>query len=190
MKLVRLISLAMIVALLIPPLAMLSASAAAPLDEASIKRRKIEVHRYLCNIYLAQKRKAEAAAEFKALLALKPRDADLELEYGTFLAHYGDYGAAIPHLKIAVDQDPGSAPANGALGTTLLRVKKFNEAIEYLRRAAGKEPEKYKKTYEDAYKYVAAEKQREAIKKRQAAAKKQYEAQQQKQKQQEDDDDW
>ncbi|MBZ0184632.1 MAG: tetratricopeptide repeat protein [Candidatus Obscuribacterales bacterium] len=190
MYLNRFIALAVLFSLVFPFLAITAADAAPPVDPAAIERRKVKIHRSLLNIYLAQKRKPEAIGEFKSLLALKPSDSKLHYEYGVFLAQHGDNNSAIQQLKAAQEGDPTSADINGALGTTYLRVKNVSAALEYLQKAAGKDPERYKKTYEDAYKYIQIQNQRAAMKKRQAQQKIKYDEQKQKAKTDDDEDDW
>ncbi|MGD9682070.1 MAG: tetratricopeptide repeat protein [Candidatus Obscuribacterales bacterium] len=127
-------------------------------EAATIKRRSYEVHRYLCNIYLAQKKRDEAKREFGALLELRPDDSDIALEYGTFLAHHGEFSAAIPYLEFVAKKKPDRVEANGALGFSLLRLKKYKDACPYLRRAAQMNPARYGSTYEDLLKYLRGEK--------------------------------
>ncbi|MCA9803073.1 MAG: tetratricopeptide repeat protein [Cyanobacteria bacterium HKST-UBA02] len=127
-------------------------------EEATARRRSYEAHRYLCNIYLAQKKRDEAKGEFGALLALRPDDSDIALEYGTFLAHYGEFQAAIPYLELVVKKEPGRVEANGALGLSLLRLKRYKDACPYLRRAARLDPARYGSTYQDLLKYLRGEK--------------------------------
>jgi len=127
-------------------------------EEVIIKRRSFEVHRYLCNIYLAQERRDEAKRAFGALLELRPDDSSIALEYGTFLAHYREYRKAIPYLKSVVRKDPDRVEANGALGVVFLRLRRFKDACPYLSRAARLDPARYGKTYQDLLEYLRGEK--------------------------------
>ncbi|MEZ4533888.1 MAG: hypothetical protein R3D26_02610 [Cyanobacteriota/Melainabacteria group bacterium] len=89
--------------------------------------------------------------------------------------------------------DPTNADISGALGTTYIHMKNYEEGCKWLRQAAGcPEGEKYKKPYEDAYKYMAYQKQREIYKKKQEQYKKKLEERKKAAAKaaEDDDDDW
>ncbi len=155
-------------------------------DPATFAQRKESVNTYLLNIYIAQKRKPEAMAQYKTLLAMKPNDPKLNGDLGKFEASSGQFALAISHLKKACDLDPGNAENWAALGATYLKAKRHEEALDAYRRAVELAGDKYRKIYEDTQKYVNYIKQQQIINKRkvtnpQGAPKIQK---------QKDDDDW
>lgn len=185
----KVINTALATTLIISGLTAAPVSAGATVDEASIKRRKEVLHTCLLNIYLNQKRSPEAMKEYQALIALKPSDPKMHYDYGRFLAVMGKNSEAIAELKKAAQLNPGDKDINGVLGTTLVRAKQFPAGLDYLKKAVAHGGEEYRKTYEDAAKYIQAVNQREVAKKRQAEYQKKLKAQQEKIKASSDDDD-
>ena len=127
-------------------------SYAVPVDPATVKQRKITIHRSLLNIYKAQSRKDDALREFPIMLALTPQDAKLRHEYGIFLARSGNKKGAVAQLKKAASMDPSNPDIAGALGTTLIQLKNYPEGCKYLRQAVSTGGKKYKKMYNASYK--------------------------------------
>ncbi|MBI1270985.1 hypothetical protein GC174_11195 [bacterium] len=162
-------------------------------DPATVKQRKATIHRSLLNIYLAQQRKDDCLREYPILIGLQPDDSKLRYEYGLFLSRFGNKGQSITHLKKAAEMDPTNADISGALGTTYIQMKNYEEGCKWLRQAAGcPGGEKYRKPYEDAYKYMAYQKQREIYKKKQEQYKKKLEERKKAAEKatEDDDDDW
>ncbi len=166
-------------------------SAGEPVDAAVIANRKESIHTYLLNIYIAQKRKPEAMAAYKTLLAMKPNDPKLNNELGKFEASSGQMAPAITHMKKAVDLDPGNAQFWGQLGQVYIKAKRYNEAMDAYKRAVSLGGADYQKPYEEAFKYIEYQKKQDAY----AKNKKEYDAKVAAQKKagagkSDDDDDW
>lgn len=164
----------------------------AQVDGSEVKKRKRVIHRCLLDIYIKQAKTPQAIAEYQQVLALDPSDSQTLFAYGTYLSRNGNAAGAIVQLIKAVDADPNNADYAGALGLAYLRAKNFPKALEYLGRASGLPggKEKYGKHYEEVFKYMQADKQRQFMKQKQDEYNKQMMKQKAKAKQQEDDDDW
>ncbi len=159
-------------------------------DQALIQNRKESIHTYLLNIYIAQKRKPEAMAQYKTLLAMKPNDPRLNNDLGKFEASSGQMGPAIIHMKKAVDLDPGNAQYWGQLGQVYIKAKRYNEALDAYKRAVALGGADFQKPYEEAFKYIEYQKKQDQYLKN----KKDYDAKVKQQKKagssKDDDDDW
>ncbi len=173
-------------------LAVLPSQAVTKVDPETVKQRKATIHRSLLNIYIAQRRKDDCLKEYPIMISLQPDDAKLRYEYGLFLARYGNKAQAITQLKKAASMDPSNPDISGALGTTYIQMKNYPEGCKYLRQAVGAGGDKYKKTYEDAYKYMQYQKQREVYKKKQEQYRQKLEARRKAAEKaaEDDDDDW
>jgi tetratricopeptide (TPR) repeat protein len=66
--------------------------------------------------YLSQKRPDLAIPEFKALVALEPKNLDAQANLGVLLFFQGDYGQAEPHLRTALDLQPTLTKIQALLG--------------------------------------------------------------------------
>lgn len=164
---------------------------AVTVDGDTIKQRKILVHRSLLNIYIAQRRQADAFKEFEYMIALTPTDSKLRFEYGTHLGRAGKYGAAIEQYKKAASLDPTNADIWGAIGSTYLRMKNPQAALEYLKKAIQFGGTQYQKQYEDTYKYIEYMERKKQYDKKQAEYRKKLEQQRKSRQEEEDDnDDW
>jgi len=168
--------------------------AAAEIDAAQITKRKEVIHKCLLKIYVDQRKRPQAIAEYQIITTMEPNDAAMRCKFGQYLAQGGtpaDYNAAIVQLKKAIQIDPSNPTYQGILGSLYLKIKNVEEAVKYLRNGG---PE-YKKTYEESWKYLQGVKQHNEMKKRQEEQKK---LQQQQQKSgdgakkggDDDDDDW
>lgn len=131
------------------------------IDPALYAQRKESVNTYLLNIYKSQKRKPEAMAQYKVLLAMKPSDPKLNGDLGKFEASSGQFQQAILHLKKACDLDPGNADYWASLGATLLKAKKYQDALDAYKKALDLGGDKYRKVYDETQKYVNYIKQQE-----------------------------
>lgn len=161
-----------------------------PVDPVMIAHRKESIHTYLLNIYINQKRKPEAMAQYKILLGMKPNDPKLNNDLGKFEASSGQMAAAITHMKKACDLDPGNAQFWGTLGQVYIKNKQYTPAIEAYKRAVSLGGADYQKPYEEAFKYIEYQKRQDAYVKQ----KKDYDAKAAAAKKAggkvEDDDDW
>lgn len=186
------IGLALALTFVLSLFAAVPSQAVTKVDPATVKRRKMTIHRSLLNIYIAQKRKDDCLKEYPVMIALAPEDAKLRYEYGLFLARYANKAKAIGQLKKAASLDPTNPDISGALGTTYIQMKNYAEGCKFLRQAVAAGGDKYKKTYEDAYKYMQYQKQREIYKKKQEQYRKKMEARRKAAEKaaEDDDDDW
>lgn len=142
------------------------------IDPALYAQRKESVNTYLLNIYIAQKRKPEAMAQYKTLLAMKPTDPKLNGDLGKFEASSGQFASAVAHLKKACELDPANPENWGALGATYLKMKEYdkaldayNHAINAGERSNGLLGEKYREIHNKTLKYVEHIKLQERINK-------------------------
>ena len=175
-------------------------AANAEVDSATITNRKEVIHTCLLRIYLAQKKRPQALAEYATIVGLKPNDPKLLYQYGVYISQGNtpaDYNSALVQLKKAANLDPQNADMSGTIGKLYLRLKNPKEALVWFGKAcaAGGGPE-YKKLYEETAKFIQATEARALqIKKNEQAKKQQLEL---KKKQQgetpkggsDDDDDW
>lgn len=76
----------------------------------------------------------------EALLKDRPNDARLELFVSVFLAQFGQYDAAISHLKNAVAHSPNKQQILFQLGATYLEKGQIAEAVAELKKAYDLEP--------------------------------------------------
>ncbi len=175
-------------------------TAIADVDGATVTARKEKIHTCLLRIYLAQKKRPQALAEYAIIIGLKPNDAKMLYQYGVYISQGNtpaDYNSALVQLKKAANLDPQNADMSGTIGKLYLRLKNPKEALVWFGKAcaAGGGPE-YKKLYEETAKFIQASEARALqIKKNEQAKKQQLEL---KKKQQgetpkggsDDDDDW
>ena len=195
MILKKLISLTLAFSFLFSLIVVAQPAFATTVDADTIKKRKVIIHRSLLNIYKKQGRTDDAMREFPVMIGLTPDDSRLRYEYGVFLARSNKKGEAVNQLKKAVSMEPANADYAGALGTTLVQMKNYPEGCKYLRQAVSCGGDKYKKVYDDAYKFIQYQKQREVYLKKQEEYKKKLEARKKliearKNGEDEEDDDW
>ena len=65
---------------------------------------------------MSQKKPALAAKEFAAVVALDPNNIDAQANLGVLLFFQNDFAQAEPHLRKAVEQQPGSLKIRALLG--------------------------------------------------------------------------
>ena len=100
-----------------------------PLD--TFTRGKIaNLHAAVGDAYLATRRPADAAAEFRRALALSPGFVDLRMKLAAALRESGDGETAAAELRRAVHDAPAYVPARLALGLACSARGKVDEAIE------------------------------------------------------------
>jgi tetratricopeptide (TPR) repeat protein len=87
-----------------------------------------EAHRQLGEIYFLQGRDEQALVEFLAATWLEPRDAKAYAAAGQVHARLLKYGDAAVALARALSLDPSLREARYALGTSLMRLGKTEEA--------------------------------------------------------------
>lgn len=174
---------------------------AAEVDAAQILKRKEVIHTCLLNIYLGQKKRAQALSEYQTLIDLQPQDHALRFKYGRFIANGGtpaDIANAMNQIKKCLTMDPTNPEYNGVLGGMYLKQKNPSEALKWLKKAVEYGGADYQKYYEDTHKYIQSMKRIGDLKKKNEEYRKQQIEQRQqleKRKQQsggggDDDDDW
>jgi tetratricopeptide (TPR) repeat protein len=88
------------------------------------------LHAALGDAYLAARRPADAAAEFRRALQLAPAFVDVRMKLASALHDCGDAEAAAAELGRAVRDAPAYIPARVALGLACSAGGKLDEAIE------------------------------------------------------------
>jgi tetratricopeptide (TPR) repeat protein len=83
---------------------------------APTKQQQIEAHNRQASEYLKANRPDQAAAEFKAIVALDPHNVDAQGNLGVVLYFQGDYAGAIPQLQAALKLKPALAKIQALLG--------------------------------------------------------------------------
>jgi Tfp pilus assembly protein PilF len=82
----------------------------------------------------------DAIAAMNDLLAMYPRDAQLNCQAGHWLRHHGEYEAAAKFTKRALEVEPNLAAALNGMGYNLAEMHEYGQAIPYLKRYAELEP--------------------------------------------------
>jgi tetratricopeptide (TPR) repeat protein len=82
----------------------------------------------------------DAIAAMNDLLAMYPRDSQLNYEAGLWRQSQGDYEGAIKFTKRALEIDPNFAGALNTLGYDLAFMHEYDEATPYLKRYVEAEP--------------------------------------------------
>jgi tetratricopeptide (TPR) repeat protein len=90
---------------------------------------------------------AEAEAEYKAALRLSPQFAPAAINLADLYRQRGRDGDGEEVLRTVINASPRHAGLHHALGLTLTRLKRNDEAIAELRQAAELEPERARYTY-------------------------------------------
>lgn len=100
----------------------------------------VEIHSLKAEILHGHGQDVEAAAEWRAALALTPGDQRLETELATslFLAHR--YDEAMPMLARMLTREPGAPDLNFMMGQSLWRTQQPRKALPYLSAALKTEP--------------------------------------------------
>jgi tetratricopeptide (TPR) repeat protein len=100
----------------------------------------VEIHALKAQILHGHSQDAEAAAEWRAALALAPGDARLENELATalFLAHR--YDEVMPLLQKLLVQRSDAPDLNFMMGESLWRIQQPEKAVPYLMSALKNEP--------------------------------------------------
>jgi hypothetical protein len=82
----------------------------------------------------------DAITAMNDLLAMYPRDTELNLEAEVWLDSQREYEAAAKFGKRALEVDPNFAPVLNEMGYSLAGMRKYDQAIPYLKRYAELEP--------------------------------------------------
>ncbi|HEV2710355.1 MAG TPA: tetratricopeptide repeat protein [Edaphobacter sp.] len=78
--------------------------------------QQVQAHQQKAHELLSQKKPALAAKEFTAVVALDPNNVDAQANLGVLLFFEKDYAKAEPHLRKAVEQQPGLTKIRALLG--------------------------------------------------------------------------
>jgi tetratricopeptide (TPR) repeat protein len=78
--------------------------------------KQVQTHEQKAHELLSQKKPALAAKEFAAVVALDPNNIDAQANLGVLLFFQNDYAQAEPHLRKAVEQQPGLTKIRALLG--------------------------------------------------------------------------
>lgn len=98
-------------------------SAAPGLSQTSPNRQQqIEAHLKQARTYLGENRPDLAIPEFKAIIALDPKNADALGNLGVILFFQGEYGDAIPDLRAALKLQPSLWKIQALLGMAEKRI--------------------------------------------------------------------
>jgi len=78
--------------------------------------QQVQAHQQKAHELLSQKKPALAVKEFAAVVALDPNNTDAQANLGVLLFFEKDYAKAEPHLRKAVEQQPGLTKIRALLG--------------------------------------------------------------------------
>jgi len=93
------------------------------------RRQQIESHMRQAQVYLQQNKPELAAAEYRAIVALDPKNVDARGNLGVLLFFQGAYADAIPQLRAAVKLQPGLWKIQALLGMAEKRTGDMNSAL-------------------------------------------------------------
>jgi tetratricopeptide (TPR) repeat protein len=111
-------------------------SAAPGVSQTSPNRQQqIEAHIKQAQTYLRENRPDLAIPEFKAILALDPKNADARGNLGVILFFQGQYTEAIPQLRGALKLEPSLWKIQALLGMAEKRTGDMNGAVTDLERS-------------------------------------------------------
>jgi tetratricopeptide (TPR) repeat protein len=93
------------------------------------RQEQIESHTKLAQEYLRENKTELAAAEFKAIVALDPKNADARGNLGVLLFFHGAYADAIPQLRAALKLQPALWKIQALLGMAEKRTGDIKSAL-------------------------------------------------------------
>ena len=106
-----------------------------------------EAHATLGNFYARRGLTTDAGAEYKAALGLSPQYAPAAVNLADLYGQLRRDGEGESVLRATLTLAPGDAGLHHALGLVLVRLKRQEEALEELRRAAELEPDQARYAY-------------------------------------------
>lgn len=109
------------IGLLLSPFMCLAQSADGP-------QAQIEEHSRKAQQYLSEKQPALAIPELQALVALQPENVEAQANLGVLLFFQSKSADAIPHLRFALEHQPGLVKIQGLLGMAERRTLDMNDA--------------------------------------------------------------
>ena len=115
-------------------------------QSSSNRQQEIESHARKAAEFLKENKPELAAPEFKAIVALDPKNVDARGNLGVMLFFQGEYAGAIPQLRGALQLrpslvNPNSARMHQAMAHELAKRGAFEEAIKNYREALKIDPQ-------------------------------------------------
>jgi tetratricopeptide (TPR) repeat protein len=104
-------------------------------QSAPARQQQIESHLKQAQADLSQNRPDLAISEFKAIVALDPKNADARGNLGVLLFFQGQYAEAIPHLRAALKLQPNLPKIEALLGLAEKRTGDLTSAATDLQAA-------------------------------------------------------
>jgi len=105
------------------------------------RQQQIAVHGHQAAEFLKENKLDQAASEFKAILALDPKNVDARGNLGVLLFFQGNYKDAIPQLRAALDQQHTLWKIQALLGIAEKRIGDIEAARRDLEKSFPKVPE-------------------------------------------------
>lgn len=114
---------------------MLSAGALCFSQSAEDKQASLAAHLQKAQEYLSQKRPDLAIPELEAAAAIDPERVETQGNLGVLLYFQGKAAEAIPHLRAAVERQPGMSKIQGLLGLAEIRTLDYGQGVKDLEAA-------------------------------------------------------
>ncbi len=99
------------------------------------RQEQIAAHIKQAQVYLSENKPDQAAGEFKAIIALDPKNTDAQGNLGVLLYFQGKYAEAIPPLRAALKLQPGLWKIQALLGMAEKRTGDVSGALGDLEKA-------------------------------------------------------
>ncbi len=99
------------------------------------RQQQIESHAKQAQVYLSENKPDQAAAEFKAIVALDPKNADAQGNLGVLLYFQGKYAEVIPPLRAALKLQPNLWKIQALLGMAEKRTGDVSRALGDMEKA-------------------------------------------------------
>jgi len=106
-------------------------------EAAALEPDLTEAHLSLVNLYVRQKRTADAIEAARTLIRLKPGNGDWHLILANLLKKENRLAEAVDEFKLAVSNSHQKDQARNGLGYTLLQQGKFDEAVQTFESVGG-----------------------------------------------------
>jgi len=113
-------------------LTLLSAMALCPGQSADDKQANFAAHIQKAQEYLSQKRPDLAIPELEAAAAIDPENIETQGNLGVLLYFQGKAAEAIPHLRAAVQRQPGMSKIQGLLGLAEIQTLDYEQGVKDL----------------------------------------------------------
>lgn len=123
----------------------------------SFGKDKDKIFRALVKIAVLEKEDILAEEYYLEFFKVAPKDADLRLQYASYLRKRGKVKEAIPHLRIASEGLPNDSRFHETFAYLLLTEKDYNGSLEEYKRAMACAPTGSVQRIQVAYKFAAAQ---------------------------------